>query len=133
MNKRKRLLTLLINGVLLSSLCVAGAVDTTAGTGNGIAYGTGSTANNTKDIAIGNKANVQNYVNQNGGVAIGANAHVENMAGQVEAAVGMGQTSYSGGFLSSARVPADPSKVVSSIAIVNNTPDMKFDKLFKSF
>ena len=121
MNKRKRLLTLLINGVLLSSLCVAGAVDTTAGTGNGIAYGTGSTANNTKDIAIGNKANVQNYVNQNGGVAIGANAHVENMAGQVEAAVGMGQTSYSGGFLSSARVPADPSKVVSSIAIGNNT------------
>lgn len=121
MNKRKRLLTLLINGVLLSSLCVAGAVDTTAGTGNGIAYGTGSTANNTKDIAIGNKANVQNYVNQNGSVAIGANAHVENMAGQVEAAVGMGQTTYSGNIFSSARVPADPSKVVGSIAIGNNT------------
>ena len=122
MNKRKRLLTLLINGVLLSSLCVvASAADTATGTGNGIAYGTGSTANNTKDIAIGNKANVQNYVNQNGSVAIGANAHVENMAGQVEAAVGMGQTTYSGNIFSSARVPADPSKVVGSIAIGNNT------------
>ena len=121
MNKRKRILTLLINGVLLSSLCVASAADTTTGSGNGIAYGTGSTANNTLDVALGNKANVENYVGQNGSIAIGANAHVENMAGGAEAAVGMGQTSYSGNFWSSARVPADPSKVVSSVAIGNNT------------
>ena len=121
MNKRKRLLAILINGMLLSSLCVASAADVTAGVGNGIAYGTGSSANNTQDIAVGNKAKVENYVGQNGSVAIGANAHVENMAGGAEAAVGMGQTSYSGSFWSSARVPADPSKVVGSVAIGNNT------------
>lgn len=121
MNKRKRLLAILINGMLLSSLCVASAADVTVGAGNGIAYGTGSSANNTQDIAVGNKAKVENYVGQNGSVAIGANAHVENMAGGAEAAVGMGQTSYSGNFWSSARVPADPSKVVGSVAIGNNT------------
>ena len=121
MNKRKRLLAILINGMLLSSLCVASAADVTVGAGNGIAYGTSSSANNTQDIAVGNKAKVENYVGQNGSVAIGANAHVENMAGDAEAAVGMGQTSYSGSFWSSARVPADPSKVVGSVAIGNNT------------
>lgn len=121
MNKRKRLLAILINGMLLSSLCVASAADVTVGAGNGIAYGTGSSANNTQDIAVGNKAKVENYVGQNGSVAIGANAHVENMAGGAEAAVGMGQTSYSGSFWSSARVPADSSKVVGSVAIGNNT------------
>lgn len=121
MNKRKRLLAILINGMLLSSLCVASAADVTAGAGNGVAYGTGSSANNTQDIAVGNKAKVENYVGQNGSVAIGANAHVENMAGGAEAAVDMGQTSYSGSFWSSARVPADPSKVVGSVAIGNNT------------
>ena len=121
MNKRKRLLAILINGILLSSLCVASAADVTVGAGNGVAYGTGSSANNTQDIAVGNKAKVENYVGQNGSVAIGANAHVENMAGGAEAAVGMGQTSYSGSFWSSARVPADPSKVVGSVAIGNNT------------
>lgn len=121
MNKRKRLLAILINGMLLSSLCVASAADVTVGAGNGVAYGTGSSANNTQDIAVGNKAKVENYVDQNGSVAIGANAHVENMAGGAEAAVGMGQTSYSGSFWSSARVPADPSKVVGSVAIGNNT------------
>ena len=121
MNKRKRLLAILINGMLLSSLCVASAADVTVGAGNGIAYGTSSSANNTQDIAVGNKAKVENYVGQNGSVAIGANAHVENMAGGAEAAVGMGQTSYSGNFWSSARVPADSSKVVGSVAIGNNT------------
>ena len=121
MNKRKCLLAILINGMLLSSLCVASAADVTVGTGNGVAYGTSSSANNTQDIAVGNKAKVENYVGQNGSVAIGANAHVENMAGGAEAAVGMGQTSYSGNFWSSARVPADPSKVVGSVAIGNNT------------
>lgn len=121
MNKRKRLLAILINGMLLSSLCVASATDVTIGAGNGVAYGTSSSANNTQDIAVGNKAKVENYVGQNGSVAIGANAHVENMAGGAEAAVGMGQTSYSGNFWSSARVPADSSKVVGSVAIGNNT------------
>ena len=142
MNKRKRLLAILINGMLLSSLCVASAADVTAGAGNGIAYGTGSDAPKienvaigngakigysngasaaTGDIVVGNGANINNYASQGGSVAIGKNAKIENMAGGVEAAVGMGQTSYSGSFWSSARVPADPSKVVGSVAIGNNT------------
>ena len=47
MNKRKRLLTLLINGVLLSSLCmVASAADTTTGnTTTGDATTSGAVSN----------------------------------------------------------------------------------------
>ena len=122
MNKRKRLLTLLINGVLLSSLCmVASAADTATGTGNGIAYGTGSVANNTKDIAIGKSARVENYVGQNASIAIGNNAHVENMSGGVEASLSFDQTPYSGNEYSSARIPADLNRAGTGIAIGNNT------------
>lgn len=53
MNKRKRLLAILINGMLLSSLCVASAVDVTVGSGNGVAYGTGSSAPKIENVAIG--------------------------------------------------------------------------------
>ncbi len=143
MNKRKRLLTLLINGVLLSSLCmVANAADTTTGAGSGVAYGTGSNApkaenvaigNNAKigysngasaatgDIVVGKDANINNYASQGGSVAIGKNAKIENMAGGVEASFALGQTTYSGGFFSSSRIPADPTKVVGSVAIGDNT------------
>ena len=122
MNKRKRLLALLINGVLLSSLCmVASAADTATGTGNGIAYGTGSVANNTKDIAIGKSARVENYVGQNASIAIGNNAHVENMSGGVEASLSFDQTPYSGNEFSSARIPADLNRAGTGIAIGNNT------------
>lgn len=143
MNKRKRLLTLLINGVLLSSLCmVASAADTTIGGGNGVAYGTGSDApkienvaigNNAKigytngvsaatgDIVVGKDANINNYASQGGSVAIGKNAKIENMAGGVEASFALGQTTYSGSWFSSSRIPADPTKVVGSVAIGDNT------------
>ena len=143
MNKRRRLLTLLINGVLLSSLwVVASAVDHTTGNGSGVAYGTGSSAPKaenvavgkdaaiqysngpsaaTGDIAVGSGAVINNYASQGGSVAIGKNAKIENMAGGVEAAFALGQTTYSGGFLSSARIPADPTKVVGSVAIGDNT------------
>ena len=143
MNKRKRLLTLLINGVLLSSLCmVASAADTTTGAGNGVAYGTGSDApkaenvaigNNAKigytngasaatgDIVVGKDANINNYASQGGSVAIGKNAKIENMAGGVEASFALGQTTYSGNWFSSSRIPADPTKVVGSVAIGDNT------------
>lgn len=143
MNKRKRLLTLLINGVLLSSLCmVASAADTTTGAGNGVAYGTGSNApkvenvaigNNAKigyssgasaatgDIVVGKDANINNYASQGGSIAIGKNAKIENMAGGVEASFALGQTTYSGNLFSSARMPADPTKVVGSVAIGDNT------------
>lgn len=118
MNKKNLLLTTL---VLTSISFPVLAVDNATGVGSGIAYGTGSNAVGTQDIAVGQSSKVENYVGQNGSVAIGYKSHVENMAGGVEASVGMGQTSYSGNLWSSARVPADPSKVVGSVAIGNNT------------
>ena len=142
MNKRKRLLAILINGMLLSSLCVASAADVTVGAGNGIAYGTGSNAPKienvaigngakigysngasaaTGDIVVGNDANINNYASQGGSVAIGKNAKIENMAGGVEASFALGQTTFSGNWFSSARIPADPTKVVGSVAIGDNT------------
>ena len=147
MNKRKRLLTLLINGVLLSSLCmVASAADTTTGTGNGIAYGTGSKAPEVKNVAIGNGAEVSyangtnrpatgdiaigsgahtnNYVNQGGGIAIGEKAFSENMAGTQEMSFNFNQTTFRGsGFLGlrAPFVPADPTKVPTGVAIGQNT------------
>lgn len=143
MNKRKRLLVILINGMLLSSLCmVASAADTTTGAGHGVAYGTGSDAPKienvaigngakieysngasaaTGDIVVGNGANINNYGSQGGSVAIGKNAKIENMAGGVEASFALGQTTYSGSWFSSARIPADPTKVVGSVAIGDNT------------
>ena len=143
MNKRRRLLTLLINGLLLSSLwVVASAVDHTTGNGSGVAYGTGSSAPKaenvavgkgaaiqysngastaTGDIAVGSGAVINNYASQGGSVAIGKNAKIENMAGGVEAAFALGQTTYSGSLFSSARIPADPTKVVGSVAIGDNT------------
>ena len=142
MSKRKLILSVLINGVLLSSLYVAGAVDMTLGSGNGVAIGTGSNAPKaenvaigkgagisysngasaaTGDVAIGNGAGINNYASQGGSIAIGKNAKVENMAGGGEASFALGQTTYSGTWLSSARIPKDPTKVVGSVAIGDNT------------
>lgn len=118
MNKKNLLLTTL---VLTSLSFPVLAVDNATGVGNGIAYGTNSNAVGTQDIAVGQSSKVENYVGQNGSVAIGYKSHVENMAGGVEASVGMGQTNYSGNMWSSARIPADPSKMVGSVAIGNNT------------
>lgn len=118
MNKKNLLLTTL---VLTSLSFPVLAVDNATGSGNGIAYGTNSNAVNTQDIAVGQSSKVENYVGQNGSVAIGYKSHVENMSGGVEASVGMGQTNYSGNMWSSARVPSDPSKMVGSVAIGNNT------------
>ena len=142
MSKRKLILSVLINGVLLSSLYVAGAVDVAPGSGNGVAIGTGSNAPKaenvaigkgagisysngasaaTGDVAIGNGAGINNYASQGGSIAIGKNAKVENMAGGGEASFALGQTTYSGNIFSSARIPADPTKVVGSVAIGDNT------------
>lgn len=118
MNKKNLILTTL---VLTSLSFPVLAVDNATGSGNGIAYGTNSNAVNTQDIAVGQSSKVENYVGQNGSVAIGYKSHVENMSGGVEASVGMGQTNYSGNMWSSARIPADPSKMVGSVAIGNNT------------
>ncbi|WP_444319088.1 ESPR-type extended signal peptide-containing protein [Megasphaera massiliensis] len=128
--------------LLCGSMSVAGAADTTVGTGSGVAYGTSSNAPKaenvaigkgssisysngasaaTGDIVVGNEAKINNYASQGGSIAIGKNAKIENMAGGGEATFALGQTTFSGGIFSSARIPADPTKVVGSIAIGDNT------------
>ena len=136
---RGAVLTLLVLAALGN--CAYGA-DSAAGSGNGVAVGTGSSApkaenvaigkgagisysngasNATGDIAVGNGANINNYASQGGSIAIGKNARIENMAGGGEASFAFGQTNYSGSWWSSARIPADPTKVVGSIAMGDNT------------
>ena len=144
MNKRKRLLTVLINGMLLSSLCmVASAADTTTGSGNGVAYGTGSNAPkaenvaigkdakiaysggvgqpSTGDIVIGGGAHTNNYIDQGGGIAIGANSFVENMVGGFERAFDFKQAGYNSLFGFPYGLPQDPTKMVTGVAIGQNT------------
>lgn len=142
MSRRKLILSILINSVLFSGLYVAGAADMTPGSGNGVAVGTGSNAPKaenvaigrgagisysngasaaTGDIVVGNGANINNYASQGGSIAIGKNAKIENMAGGGEASFALGQTTYSGNWFSSSRIPADPTKVVGSVAIGDNT------------
>lgn len=121
---------------------VSWAADTASGKGDGVAIGTGSNApkaenvaigkgatisysngasSATGDIVVGNGANINNYASQGGSIAIGKNAKIENMAGGGESSFAFGQTTFSGGWWSSSRIPADPSKVVGSIAIGDNT------------
>lgn len=140
-SKNKEIVAL-CTAILCSFGGVAWAADTTPGAGNGVAIGTGSNApkaenvaigkgasisysngasNATGDIVVGNGANINNYASQGGSVAIGKNAKVENMAGGGEASFAFGQTTFSGGWWSSARIPADPTKVVGSVAIGDNT------------
>lgn len=85
------------------------------------------------DVAIGDSARVNNYVSQGGAIAIGANAFAENMGGKQESLLNFGQTSFTPTttyreFLGmkfpitgAPFIPADPSKVVGSVAIGRNT------------
>lgn len=108
-------------GVAIGTGSSAPKVENVAiGQGAGIGYSNGASAA-TGDVAIGNGANINNYASQGGSIAIGKNAHIENMAGGGEASFAFGQTTYSGSWLSSARIPADPTKVVGSVAIGDNT------------
>ena len=143
MNKRRRLLTLLINGVLLSSLCmVANAADNVAGAGSGVAIGTGSSAqkdgvvaigkgahtnyaggsgyaNVNGDVVIGENATTHSYYDQSGSVAVGKNAYVENTIGQQDKFFAFNQTNFNRfGFGS---LPQKPDKVVTGVAIGDNT------------
>lgn len=115
-----------------------------AGTGDGVAVGTGSSAPKAENVAIGKEAKItysngasaatgdivvgsgaktNNYVSQGGGIAIGQNAFSENMAGTQEEGFNFKQTTFTGsGFLGlqSPFIPADPTKVVTGIAIGQN-------------
>ena len=143
MNKRRRLLTLLINGVLLSSLCmVANAADNVAGAGSGVAIGTGSSAQKdgvvaigkgahtnyaggsgyakvNGDVVIGENATTHSYYDQSGSVAIGKNAYVENTIGRQEKLFAFNQTTFNTFGMGS--LPQQPDKVVTGVAIGDNT------------
>ena len=143
MNKRKRLLTILINGVLLSSLCmVASAADNVAGAGSGVAIGTGSNAQRdgvvaigkgahtnyaggsgyakvNGDVVIGENATTHSYYDQSGSVAIGKNAYVENTIGRQEKLFAFNQTTFNTFGMGS--LPQQPDKVVTGVAIGDNT------------
>ena len=130
--------------LLCSGVNVAGAT-IVVGAGNGVAVGTGSNAPKaenvaigknatisysngasaaTGDVVIGNSARTNNYVSQGGGIAIGAGAFSENMAGTQEQGFNFNQTTFTGsGFLGlqSPLIPADPTKVVTGIAIGQNS------------
>ena len=143
MNKRKRLLTVLINGMLLSSLCmVANAADNVAGAGSGVAIGTGSSAQKdgvvaigkgahtnyaggsgyakvNGDVVIGENATTHSYYDQSGSVAVGKNAYVENTIGKQDKFFAFNQTTFNTFGLGS--LPQQPDKVVTGVAVGDNT------------
>ena len=126
------------------------AADNTAGSGDGVAVGTGSSApkaenvaigkgatikysngesKSTGDVAVGSGAVIDNYASQGGSIAIGNNVSIENMAGQQEKAFGFGQTTFTPkydpdywwGLVPVAQIPDDPTRVPGSIAIGQNS------------
>ena len=142
MVQRKKILTVAVMTWLAMGFQGVLAADNTAGAGLGVALGTGTNAPKAENVAIGKGAVVQysngasaatgdvaigagvvidNYASQGGSVAMGSNAKVENMAGGGEASFAFGQTTFSGNAFSTARIPADPTKVPGSVAIGQNT------------
>ena len=119
------------------------AADNTAGSGDGVAFGTGSSApkaenvaigkgatikysngasKSTGDVAVGSGAVIDNYASQGGSIAIGKNAIVNNMTGKQESLFALGQTKYhSGNWLGTLQIPNNPENVAGSIAIGDNT------------
>lgn len=119
------------------------AADNTAGSGDGVAFGTGSSAPKaenvaigkgavisysngastaTGDIVVGSGAKIDNYASQGGSIAIGKNAIVNNMTGKQESLFALGQTQYhSGNFWGTLQIPNNPENVAGSIALGDNT------------
>ncbi|WP_050754505.1 YadA-like family protein [Fusobacterium gonidiaformans] len=118
------------------------AADNGAGSGTGVAIGTGSNAQRdgvvaigrgahtnyaggsgysevNGDVAIGLNATTHSYYDQSGSVAIGKNSYVENTVGIQEKLFAFKQTPFnSWGFGS---LPQEPDKVVTGVAIGDNT------------
>ena len=145
---KKRLAATITTALIYTTLggvsALAAPATNPAGNGPGIAVGTSSGADrNTSvavgdhatttnsngvtggggDVAVGHNARTNNYVNQGGSVAVGENAFAENMAGKQESMFNFGQTTFTGsGFLGlqAPFIPADPSKVVGSVAVGQN-------------
>ena len=119
---------------------IAAGVGANTNIDNSIAMGTnaqtlhsGGTKDTTQmgtgDIAIGDNAHTNNYIDQGGSIAIGQNAFAENMTGVQESSFAFGQTKYNpayksdyyGGYVPYAYLPENPSKVPGGLAIGQNT------------
>lgn len=140
---RFRITTIAIAVASSFAMAPAWAADTATGNGNGVAYGTGSNAPkaeniaigkgatiaysggvgqpSTGDIVIGSGAHTNNYIDQGGGIAIGSNSFVENMVGGLERSFDFKQAGYNSIFGISTGLPKDPTKMVTGIAIGQNT------------
>lgn len=143
-NRTKVLASAVLTVSLLASFPADSlAADTATGAGAGVAYGTGSNAPkaenvaigkgatisyqggvgqpSTGDIAIGGGARTLNYIDQGGGIAIGMNAFVENMVGGLERSFDFNQAGYNSIFGMPYGLPKDPTKMVTGLAIGQNT------------
>ena len=119
---------------------IAAGVGANTNIDNSIAMGTnaqtlhsGGTKDTTQmgtgDIAIGDNAHTNNYIDQGGSIAIGQNAFAENVTGVQESSFAFGQTKYNpayksdyyGGYVPYAYLPENPSKVPGGLAIGQNT------------
>ena len=143
-NRTKVLASAVLTVSLLASFPADSlAADTATGAGTGVAYGTGSNAPkaenvaigkgatisyqggvgqpSTGDIAIGGGARTLNYIDQGGGIAIGMNAFVENMVGGLERSFDFNQAGYNSIFGIPYGLPKDPTKMVTGLAIGQNT------------
>lgn len=119
------------------------AADNVEGSGTGVAIGTGSNAQRdgvvaigknahtnyaggseydkvNGDVAIGLNATTHSYYDQSGSVAIGKNSYVENIVGKQEKLFAFNQTKFNG-FLGLGNLPKEPDKVVTGVAIGDNT------------
>ena len=118
------------------------AADNGAGSGTGVAIGTGSNAERdgvvaigrgahtnyaggsgysevNGDVAIGLNATTHSYYDQSGSVAIGKNSYVENTVGIQEKLFAFKQTNFNK--LGFGNLPQKPDKVVTGVAIGDNT------------
>lgn len=142
-SSRFKITTIAIAVASSFAMAPAWAADTATGSGSGVAYGTGSNAPkaenvaigkgatisysggvgqpSTGDIVIGSGAHTNNYIDQGGGIAIGSNSFVENMVGGLERSFDFKQAGYNSIFGISAGLPKDPTKMVTGIAIGQNT------------
>lgn len=128
--------------ILLGGAYTVSAADNTAGSGKGVAIGTGSNAqkdgvvaigknahtnyaggsgyaNINGDVVIGENATTHSYYDQSGSVAIGKNSYVENTVGQQDKLFAFNQTSFNSWGLGS--LPQQPDKVVTGVAVGDNT------------
>lgn len=91
------------------------------GKGATISYSGGVGQPSTGDIVIGGGAHTNNYIDQGGGIAIGANSFVENMVGGLERSFDFKQAGYNSLFGVPYGLPKDPTKMVTGVAIGQNT------------